>query len=157
MISSGRHDRVQGLYLVGEQTGAGKSHLAVAVIRAVYETRSDLSVIFEPADRLVTRVQDTYGSGATDDFIEARAKAALYVLDNLGREKPTMDALRVLVTILDEREGAPTVITSNQLPDELAARHQEGIEWTRIASRLGDHVYSYVRVRGRNRRLRKTA
>lgn len=153
VLASQRHDRVRGLYLAGP-TGAGKSHLAVAVIHALHEARPALSVIYEPADRLVTRVQDTYGSGTTDAFIEQRKRAGLYVLDDLGREKPTADALRVLATILDEREGAPTVITSNQLPHELGARHEESIEWGRIASRLGDEVYRYVLVAGRDRRFR---
>lgn len=152
VVASGRHDRVRGIYLAGP-TGSGKSHLAVAALRAIHEARPEVSVLYEPADRLVTRVQDTYGSGGTDSFIEARARAGIYVLDDLGREKPTVDALRVLATILDEREGGPTIITSNQLPHELAARHAEGVDWERVSSRLGDRVYRFVRVKGRDRRF----
>lgn len=153
VTAAGPHDRVRGLFLVSEQTGTGKSHLAVAIMRVVHAERPDISVVFEPADRLVTRVQDSYGSGTTDELIERRARAGLYVLDDLGREKPTNDALRVLCTILDEREGAPTVITSNDLPRSLGARHNDGAMWARVASRLGDEVYRYVAVDGRDRRF----
>ena len=153
LVASSQHDRVRGLYFVGEQTGNGKSHLAVAIIRAVHEARPDLSVVYDPADRLVTRVQDSYGSGTTDDLIEIRRRADLYVLDDPGREKGTTDALRVLCTILDEREGAPTVITSNALPRELGTRYPNDGMWARVASRLGDAVYRYVAVVGGDRRF----
>lgn len=152
--ASSKHDRVGGLYLVGRQTGTGKSHLAVAIMRAVRELRKDMRIVFEPADRLVTRVQDSYGSGTTDSLIDERATADMYVLDDLGREKGTADALRVLCTILDEREGAPTVITSNALPRELGLRHDDADMWARVASRLGDAVYKYVAVEGMDRRFR---
>lgn len=157
VTTAARHDRVLSLYLVSSQTGTGKSHLAVAIMRAVHERRRDVSVIYEPADRLVARVQDSYGKGNTDTLIDARARAGLYVLDDLGREKATADALRVLCTVLDEREGAPTVITSNDLPHELGRRYADESTWGRVASRLGDEVYRYVGVDGRDRRFTQKA
>ena len=147
------HDRVRGLYLVSSEKGTGKTHLAVAIMRAVHERRPDVSVLFDPADRLITKIQDSYGTGTTDSLIEARRKAGLYVLDDLGREKDTTDALRTICTILDEREGAPTVITSNHVPHDLGARHSDADLWARVASRLGDEVYRYVAVEGRDRRF----
>lgn len=153
-LASGRHTRVEGLYLVGGDKGTGKTHLAVAIMRAVREQRPDIGMVFDPADRLIQKVQDSYGTGTTDRLIEERRQAGLYVLDDLGREKGTEDALRTLCTILDEREGAPTVITSNCLPHELGERYANEATWARLASRLGDEVYRYVRVNGRDRRLR---
>lgn len=153
---AGRHDRVRGLYLVGD-VGVGKSHLAVAIMRYVLEKGDGVTVVYDSADRLITKVQDSYGQGTTDQLIDQRATAGLYVLDDLGREKPTADALRVLVTILDEREGAPTVITSNYLPNDLGKRHGSEVDWGRVHSRLGDDVYRYVRISGRDRRFRESA
>ncbi len=154
VAAAGKHDRVRGLYLYGEGKGNGKSHLAVAIMRAVHGLRPDLSVFFEPADRLIVRVQDSYnGEGRTDELIEARARAGLYVLDDLGREKATADALRVLATIFDERAGRPTAITSNGLPADLGARHGFPDEWGRIESRLGDAVYRFLEVSGPDRRF----
>lgn len=155
-VGAGRHDRVRGLYLVGD-VGVGKSHLAVAIMRVVLTEGDGIGVVYDSADRLITKVQDSYGQGTTDELIEKRAAAGLYVLDDLGREKPTADALRVLVTILDEREGAPTVITSNYLPKDLGMRHGNETEWGRVHSRLGDDVYRYVRISGRDRRFRESA
>lgn len=155
-VRAGRHDRVRGLYLVGD-VGVGKSHLAVAIMRYVLEEGEGKSVVYDSADRLITKVQDSYGQGTTDELIEHRAAADLYVLDDLGREKPTADALRVLVTILDEREGAPTVITSNYRPSQLGKRHGGEFDWGRVQSRLGDEVYRYVLIEGRDRRFRESA
>lgn len=153
VVASRRHDRVKGLYLVGSAKGTGKTHLAVAIMRAVHEQRPDVGVVFDPADRLITKIQDSYGSGTTDALIEIRRNAGLYVLDDLGREKDSVDALRTLCTILDEREGAPTVITSNNLPRALGDRAKDADLWARVASRLGDEVYRYVAVEGRDRRF----
>lgn len=154
VVDANPHDYVSGLYLVSEKTGTGKSHLAVAIMRAVHEQRPSLSIMYEPADRLVSKVQDSYGSGTTDQLIEARKRAGLYVLDDLGREKSTGDALRLLCTVLDEREGHPTVITSNGLPHELGVRYADESTWARVASRLGDEVYTFVAVDGRDRRFK---
>lgn len=159
---SERHQRVRGLYLVGDPDpareghtghGTGKSHIAVSVIRAIRLARPDLRIVYDAADRLVTKVQDSYSHGTTDGLIDLRAMADVYVLDDLGREKPTADALRVLCTILDEREGKPTAITSNALPHELGARHGDTATWARVETRLGDHVYQFLAVRGPDRRF----
>ena len=107
-----------------------------------------------PADRLISRVQDSYGTGTTDQLIERLRLAHLLVLDDLGREKGTDDALRTLCTVLDEREGAPTVITANGTPAQLATRYRDVALWDRVASRLGDEVYRYVAVPGPDRRFR---
>lgn len=153
-VAAQHHDRVRGLYLVGE-SGVGKSHLAAAIMRHVLEHAAEKSVAYDSADRLIVKIQDSYSRGGVGALIEHRAAADLYVLDDLGREKPTTDALRVLVTILDEREGAPTVITSNYVPNDLGKRHGNMGDWGRVHSRLGDDVYRYVRIVGHDRRFRE--
>jgi len=153
-VAAGRHDRVRGLYLAHDDKGSGKTHLAVAVLRQFHEARPEATAIFLPADRLVARVQDSYGTGTTDKLIEGLRLAHLVVLDDLGREKGTDDALRILCTVLDEREGAATVITANALPHELGRRHKDVAMWDRVASRLGDAVYRYELVPGPDRRFR---
>ena len=155
-ICAGKHDRVQGLYLVHDTKGTGKSHIAVASMRAVHEARPDARVVYMPTDRFITKVQDSYGTGETDKLVEMMRAAHLLVLDDLGREKATDDALRTLCTVLDEREGAPTVITANDLPAKLATRYRAESSdlWDRVADRLGDQVYRYVLVPGVSRRWR---
>ena len=152
-IAAGPHDPVAGLYFVGDDKGAGKTHLAVGIMRAIHEARPDLTIVFDRVDRLITRVQDSYGTGTTDTLIETRAKADVWIADDLGREKGTADALRTLCTIFDERMKAPTVYTSNCTPRELAPRYSDDQMWARVASRLGDANLRYAEVSGPDRRF----
>lgn len=158
-----RHQRVRGVYLAGLPSGGetghghGKSHLAVAAIREIRKRRPEFRIMYEPADRLVSRVQDSYQHGNTDRLIELRATADVYVLDDLGREKATADALRVMCTILDEREGRPTVVTSNALPHAMGERHEDEAMWQRVESRLGDAVYRFAQLSGRDQRFRSAS
>lgn len=151
-LAAGRHDRVDGLYFVGPP-GTGKSHLGVAILREVHARRPAVSVAYVAVDRLVARVQDSYNSGATDQLIEALKRPHVLLLDDLGREKATPDALRILCTVLDEREGSATIITANYMPDQLVLRHRDTREWARVESRLGDRVYRFVPVDGPDRRF----
>jgi len=146
------YDPVRGLYLLGD-TGAGKTHLAVAAAR---DLRLDPEiplgeVVFDYALSLISRIQDTYNTGeSTDEILDRRIKARVWILDDLGTEKPSDDVVRRLTMILAEREGRPTLVTANIGPDQLEARHPE---FFRLASRFGPAVYRTVEVRGRDRRF----
>lgn len=146
------YDPVRGLYLLGD-TGAGKTHLAVAAARdLLLDPEIPLGeVVFDYALSLISRIQDTYNTGAsTDEILERRIKARVWILDDLGTEKPSDDVVRRLTMILAEREGRPTLVTANIGPDQLEARHPE---FFRLASRFGPAVYRTVEVRGRDRRF----
>lgn len=151
--AAGRHDPVRGLYLVGP-TGTGKTHLAVAIAREIIAARGGDSVIFDRADRLITDLQDTYGSGRTGEYLDRRERVPVYFLDDLGSEKATDDSLRLLYGLLNAREGRATVITSNLAPGDLGERFRDSEAWARIASRLGSMNFRTVRVSGRDRRFR---
>ena len=153
MLNAGRWGSVQGLLLMGT-LGSGKTHLAAAIVRAaLLDKRIDPArVIFDRADRLITEIQDTYGSGGTSAILEHRERAQLLVIDDLGREKATPDTLRILVDLVNAREGHPTVITSNQTPDGLVNRFGKGEGWQRLASRLGPQNFRHVTVQGHDRR-----
>ncbi len=152
-LSAGRWGGVLGLLLMGP-LGSGKTHLAVAIVRAVLlDKRIDPNrVIFDRADRLITMIQDTYGTGGTAAILERRERAELLVLDDLGREKPTHDVLRILIDLIDARELHPTVITSNHTPGGLVSHFGDAPGWQRLASRLGPQNYRHVTVTGSDRR-----
>jgi len=149
---AGHYDPVRGLYLFGG-TGAGKTHLAVAAARELLldpDFPAD-AVVFDHALRLITEIQDTYATReSTQEVLERRINARVWILDDLGTEAPSDDVVRRLTLIFTERSGRPTLITSNLAPDALEQRHPE---LYRIASRLGPAYFRAVEVRGRDRRF----
>ena len=152
-LHAGKWGAVRGLLLMGT-LGSGKTHLAAAIVRSTLlcpRIQTD-QVIFDRADRLITMIQDTYGTGKTSQILEAREHAHLLVIDDLGREKATPDTLRILVDLINAREAHPTVITSNYEPTGLVARWDGSEGWQRLASRLGPQNYRHVTVHGSDRR-----
>lgn len=154
VIAAGRSQGVRGLYLCGE-TGTGKTHLATGILRnLLLSDRIDPSrVVFDRAARLITEIQDTYGTGGTEKVLAKRENAVVWVLDDLGAEKATEDVLRILVDLMSAREGHANVITSNYEPGQIGERWQGSFGWNRLASRLGTENFLAVRVKGADRRL----
>src|SRR5690606_21483625 len=108
-------------------------------------------VVFDYALSLISRIQDTYNTGASaDEILDRRINAGIWILDDLGTEKPSDDVVRRLTRIFAEREGRPTLVTSNVPPDQLEQRHPE---FFRLASRFGPRIFRVVEVRGRDRRF----
>ena len=148
-----KHTPVKGLYLWGD-TGPGKSHLAVAALRAVLEdpdVRPE-TIRLDRADTLIIRIQDTYGrrDDSTMAVLESRIRSRVWVLDDLGTERASDDVARHLTLIFSERALAPTIVTSNLSPRALeGARPELG----RLSSRLGPLHFRWIEVLGRDRRF----
>lgn len=85
--------------------------------------------------------------GAGWDALRSKAtKASLLVLDDLGEESSGEWGVREMATLLEGRHnaGKRTVVTTNLVPQEIAARYGE-----RLMSRWGQAPYSrLVMVRG---------
>lgn len=149
---AGPHDPVRGLYLYGE-TGTGKTHLAVAVLRALLLTTNipTRDFAYDHASELIARIQDTYSTKtSTFDVLDKRTRAKVWVLDDLGTERASSDVVQHLTLIFTKRAMRPTVITSNLRPDQFEARNSELV---RVGSRLGPAYFRVVEVKGRDRRF----
>ena len=103
-----------GLFLTGTN-GAGKTHLAVAIMRELILT-DHLSCRFVKIPELLFDIRDHIGRGLSEKDIIDKYKDYDYLfLDELGVEKVSEWVLQDLYLILDGRSGAlkPTIITSN--------------------------------------------
>lgn len=106
--------------------GNGKSHLAIAAMRAY---GWDRSYFWKVPDFLAWLRERAFGDGPEKTPIDAllrsyREADFLLVLDDLGAENATDWAAEQLYRVLDSRYDAklPTVITSNVAPDKIDAR-----------------------------------
>lgn len=103
-----------GLFLTGNN-GAGKTHLAVAVMRE-FILNDHLNSHFIKVPELLLNIREHIGKGWSEKEIIGQYKEYDYLfLDDLGVEKISEWALQDLYLILDGRSGAlkPTIITSN--------------------------------------------
>jgi len=123
-----------GLVLYGN-TGCGKTHLAVSLMREKARV-STKKLWFETAPDLLLTIRSSFRDGAAASeaqIVDCYSTIPFLVLDDLGSEKATEFAITTLYIILDrrDRELLDTIITTNlslaEIGDRLSAR---------IASRL---------------------
>ena len=112
-------------------TGCGKTHLAVAMIR-------DLNIfkaLYITVPDLLLKIRSSFngGSESEDEIIGKYSEIQVLVLDDLGAEKVSEFAITTLYIILDRRirECRKTIITTNLSKEEIEATFG-----ARIASRL---------------------
>lgn len=106
----------RGLLFYGD-AGVGKTHLAVALLKATIRRTGARGVFFETRE-LLKLVRDTYNSGreATElDVLRPALEADLLVLDDLGAEKKSewVDETIGLVVNTRYNEKRVTVFTTN--------------------------------------------
>jgi DNA replication protein DnaC len=149
--AAGKYDPVRGLYLWGE-TGPGKTHLAVGVVRWLLEEDYRGDIVFDHAASLIARIQDTYGrkDERTMSVLEKRVHAGLWILDDFGTERPSDDVIRHMTVIFAERAMRPTLVTSTSSPDRM---DRDRPDMMRVLSRLGPKYFRTVEVKGRDRRF----
>lgn len=138
------------LVLVG-QAGVGKTHLAVGILRRLFESHGQRGQ-FWAYGQLLDRYRATFDRDAateTVDSIDAiLRRLPLLVLDDFAREKATEWVEARVFRIVDEwsREGRPLLVTVN--PEQMARMDAA------IVSRLMDtSIATVVRFAGDDRRM----
>lgn len=105
----------EGWLILTGDTGVGKTHLAVAIVRAQIEQGNP--VMFEKVSDLMDYLRDTYNPESPvryDRVFEEVKTAPLLVLDDFGQERRSEWAVEKLYQIIVHRHNVrlPTVITS---------------------------------------------
>ena len=132
-----------GLLIVGP-VGRGKTHLAVAVLSELIETKGVHGLFCDFSD-LLDRIQATFGrdgAESADDIVGPYRDTPLLVLDELGARRPTDWVREVLYGLLNTRYNRRrlTVVTSNygDEPDRPGAETLELRVGTAVRSRLAE-------------------
>ena len=106
----------RGLFLLGPP-GVGKTHLVVAVLRHVVQTRGARGIFYDTRDllRLIRSTYDPTSGTSEQDVLRPVMMADLLVLDDLGAEKTSDWVEETLNLIVATRynERRVTLFTSN--------------------------------------------
>lgn len=142
----------RSLYITGPN-GAGKTYYACSVARCAVD--NGRTVYFTSSVALIQAIRETY-DGIRNGVLDRAYGCDVLVLDDLGKENPTRNALEVLFMLVDQRyaDRKPTVITSNFSRGELADRWDsvDASVSASIVSRLCEDS-NLVVLNGRDRRL----
>ncbi|NPA32736.1 MAG: ATP-binding protein [Aquificae bacterium] len=136
-------DEGKGLTFVGAP-GVGKTHLAVATLRAIYETKGVRGVFFDTKD-LIYRLKFSMEEGKDTKFLSAILSVPLLVLDDLGSERLSEWQRELISYIITNRYNnlKSTIITTNYRlePGENEASARISSD---LSSRLGENVVSKI-------------
>ena len=144
-----------GLIFMGS-IGVGKTHLAVAILRALILERG-ASGLFCDYREFLKQLQQTYsqrGDGSEREILEPVLKTPVLVLDKLGAMKPTEWVMDTVGYVLNTRynECRTTIITTNypNLPPLEVDEGMKSFSSIRSVARgetLGDRIGERVRSR----------
>ncbi len=110
-----RENRPKNLLFHGD-TGIGKTHLAVSILKEIL--KKEYSGLFISLPLLLTMIKNTYSkndeSGMTVvDIFKKMKSIDLLVIDDMGAEAGSNHDIQKIFELLDSRLGKPTVFTTN--------------------------------------------
>jgi DNA replication protein DnaC len=129
----------RGLLLMGG-CGAGKTHLAVAVLVEIIHSGKPGRVLFCNFQDLIQDIQASFDADAAmgkSEILRPLLEADLLVLDELGSVKPTQFVQDLLYYVINSRYNTvrPTIFTTNAFDDA-------GADGQRLVDKIGDRLRS---------------
>lgn len=109
-----RTEKSSNLFFQSSGFGTGKSHLSMAVVRAVKQ--KGYTAIFISTPKLLTKIRSTYKRDAEtteDELINNLISADLVVFDDLGAENAGGWGREKLFELIDQRSGKSSIFTTN--------------------------------------------
>ena len=140
-----------GLYFWGG-VGSGKTFTALAIANDIRREKQVEMLFFNFAE-MMYRIRKGYDAESRFDpnLLEAIKRCELLVIDDIGLEKVTDWITEQLYMVINYRyeQMLPTIVTSNQSPEDLGKLHNH-----QIASRLTE-MSTVVKFTGKDRRESK--
>lgn len=133
-----------GLLFLGS-CGVGKTHLAVAILRALI-IRKGIQGLFYDFRDLLKEIQDSYNPATHTSELKILAPifdAEVLVLDELGAGKPTEWVQETMTHIINKRynDKKTTIFTSNYLDEPDGSAYYNETLTDRVGVRLRSRLY----------------
>jgi DNA replication protein DnaC len=133
--------------------GVGKTHLAVAIGRAVI--LAGYSVLFTTAPALVAALAKAHAEGKLEERLAHYAKPKLLIVDELGYLPFEPNAAHLFFQLVSRRyERGSLLVTSNRAAGEWGSVFGDPVVATAILDRLLHHSH-VITIRGDSYRLRE--
>lgn len=126
----------ENLLLIGK-TGAGKTHLAIAIGRRL--CAENVSTLFLPVNFLFEEVQAAKAAGKYLNFVKKLTQSQVLIIDDFGLRNYTHEEANVLVDLLEDRHRKGSVIVTSQVdPKGWLKLFEDPIISEAIVSRLAN-------------------